>query len=123
MPQGAPQGLDTPLPPPPSSIEWYPFTNLVPIHPESQTTTDPEPKSTLEGTSSHSTDPEPRPDSDQPNEGHVTWHDVALNIAADMLWKAREAIRNSLGYTTSAGLARNKFLAKVRFFSAKLTFA
>lgn len=122
MPQGAPQGLDTPLPPPPSSIEWHSFSNLIPIHPESQTRAYPDPnypdpKSTLEGTRSRSTSLEPRPDP------QVTWHDVALDIAANMLWKAREAIRNSLGYTTSAGLARNKFLAKVTLFSVQLALA
>jgi DNA polymerase eta len=115
VPQSAPQGLDTPLPPPPS-MEWHSFTNLVPIHPESQITADPDPESTLEGASPRLAPQELRPDPDHPNEGQVTWHDVALNIAAGMLWNAREAIRKSLGYTTSAGLARNKFLAKVKFF-------
>src|SRR6266404_391417 len=119
VPQGAPQGLDTPLPPPPSSIEWHSFTNLIPIYPGSQSTADPDPKSSLEGTSPRPTSLEPRPDPDVSNEGQVTWHDIALNIAAEMLWKAREAIRNSLGYTTSAGLARNKFLAKVKLFFCK----
>lgn len=120
MPQGASQGLDTPLPPPPSSIEWNPFTNLIPIHLESQITADPDPESTLEAANSPPAFLEPCQEPDQTSEGQVTWHDVALNIATDMLWKAREAIRNALGYTTSAGLARNKFLAKVGFFPTKL---
>ena len=122
MPLDSPQGLDTPLPPPPSSIEWHPFTNIIPTHLESQIPADPDSESTLEATDSHLAflDPHEVPEPDQANEGRVTWHDVALNIATDMLWKAREAIRNTLGYTTSAGLARNKFLAKVRFICAKL---
>ena len=119
MPLDAPQGLDTPLPPPPSSIEWQPFTNIIPTHLESQIPADPDPESTLEATDSHPAFQEPRQEPDKATEGQVTWHDVALNIATDMLWKAREAIRNTLGYTTSAGLARNKFLAKVKFISAK----
>ena len=117
MPQGASQGLDTPLPPPPLSIEWHPFTNLIPTHLESQITADPDPESTLEAANSPPALLEPR---QEPDQTQVTWHDVALNIATDMLWKAREAIRNTLGYTTSAGLARNKFLAKVKFFPATL---
>jgi DNA polymerase eta len=120
VPQGASQGLDTPLPPPPSSIEWHPFTNFISIHLESHATADRNPESILEATTSHSASLAPRRDPDQPSEGQVTWHDVALDIATNMLWKAREAIRNTLGYTTSAGLARNKFLAKVKLISAKL---
>jgi len=123
VPQDASQGLDTPLPPPPSSIEWNPFTNLIPTHLESQTTADPDPRLTPEEIDSLPTSLEAQQEPNQSSEGQVTWHDVALNIATDMLWKAREAIRNSLGYTTSAGLARNKFLAKVKRISAKLALA
>ena len=64
-----------------------------------------------------------------------TWHDVALSIAAELMDKIRAEVRIQLGYTTSAvslrrapifriqpmdsvrvsqGIARNKFLAKVR---------
>ncbi|KAK7024244.1 N-acetyltransferase eso1 [Paramarasmius palmivorus] len=43
----------------------------------------------------------------------ITWHDVALSIAAEMMNKVREAITENLGYTTSAGIARNRFLAKL----------
>ncbi|KAG7089797.1 hypothetical protein E1B28_011447 [Marasmius oreades] len=43
----------------------------------------------------------------------TTWHDVALSIAAEMMHKVRVDIASKLGYTTSAGLARNKFLAKL----------
>jgi len=62
-----------------------------------------------------------------------TWHDVALFIAAGLMKKAKEEVKQQLGYTTSAvscdpaifvrleltyvkGIARNKFLAKVIFF-------
>ncbi|KAF9266589.1 DNA/RNA polymerase [Marasmius fiardii PR-910] len=47
------------------------------------------------------------------DEGDATWHDVALSIAAEMMNKVRVDIADKLGYTTSAGLARNKFLAKL----------
>ncbi|EEB87265.1 hypothetical protein MPER_15462, partial [Moniliophthora perniciosa FA553] len=81
----------TPLPPPPI-IEWGPFSNVIPVVPR-----DPE---DLE----HSK----QSDDTAPN----TWHDVALSIAAEMMNKVRVAIAETLGYTTSAGIARNKFLAK-----------
>jgi DNA polymerase eta len=123
VPQDAPQGLDTPLPPPPSSIEWHQFTSLISIHPSSQTTANPDPNLALEATSSHPTPLEHLQEPNLSNEDPVTWHDVALNIAAQMLWNAREAIKSALGYTTSAGLARNKFLAKVKFFSPKTALA
>ncbi|KAF8575427.1 DNA/RNA polymerase [Ramaria rubella] len=42
-----------------------------------------------------------------------TWHDVALSIAASLMLRMRDEIKTRLGYTTSAGIARNKFLAKL----------
>ncbi|KAK0450063.1 hypothetical protein EV421DRAFT_1899578 [Armillaria borealis] len=42
-----------------------------------------------------------------------TWHDVALSIAAELMGQVREDIKTKLGYTLSAGIARNKFLAKL----------
>ncbi|KAJ6631036.1 hypothetical protein B0H10DRAFT_1980512 [Mycena sp. CBHHK59/15] len=69
VPDDAPLGLDTPLPPPPQ-ISWR--QDNIPS----------------------------------------TWHDVALSIAAELMAKVREEISSKLGYTTSAGIAKNKFLAK-----------
>ncbi|KAK2460925.1 hypothetical protein APHAL10511_007395 [Amanita phalloides] len=43
----------------------------------------------------------------------TTWHDVALSIAAELMQKARQEVLEKLGYSTSAGIARNKFLAKL----------
>ncbi|CAK5268628.1 unnamed protein product [Mycena citricolor] len=43
----------------------------------------------------------------------TTWHDIALSIGAECMQRVREQILNTLGYTTSAGIARNKFLAKL----------
>ncbi|KAF5392380.1 hypothetical protein D9757_001501 [Collybiopsis confluens] len=88
VPPNAPNGLDTPLPTPPS-IEWNANTHLIPIDPDSET-----------ADQDFRTDP-------------PTWHDVALHIAAEMMYKVRADIANKLGYTTSAGIARNKFLAKL----------
>ncbi|KAG1866869.1 hypothetical protein F4604DRAFT_1777888 [Suillus subluteus] len=90
VPADAPNGIDSPLPPPPL-IKWDDLgTVLLP-----------------EGTDSAG---------EQSNievDGDATWHDVALSIAAELMRKIREDIHSKLGYTTSAGIARNKFLAKL----------
>ncbi|KAK7032854.1 DNA polymerase eta [Favolaschia claudopus] len=84
VPDDAPLGLDTPLPPPPQ-VSWDGLGTVVPI--------DPSITEELESPS--------------------TWHDVALSIAAECMEKVRQHIKAILGYTTSAGIARNKFLAKL----------
>lgn len=79
MPPDAPNGADTPLPEPPP-IDWGTDSHLVPINlaeTESETVTEVQ------------RDP-------------VTWHDIALQIAAEMMHKVRVDIANELGYTTSA---------------------
>ncbi|KAJ6612308.1 hypothetical protein B0H10DRAFT_2053209 [Mycena sp. CBHHK59/15] len=86
VPDDAPLGLDTPLPPPPQ-ISWSPLDSLVPINPNE--------------------------DSKGQDNIPSTWHDVALSIAAELMAKVREEISSKLGYTTSAGIAKNKFLAKL----------
>ncbi|KAF9561965.1 DNA/RNA polymerase [Agrocybe pediades] len=95
VPSSAPDGLDTPLPPPPP-INWDGFGNIIPVD---------SPKEPEE-TTDEATDTKP---DDPPH----TWHDVALSIAAGLMKKAKEEVKNRLGYTTSAGIARNKFLAKL----------
>ncbi|KAF9223455.1 DNA/RNA polymerase [Gyrodon lividus] len=90
VPPDAPQGVDSPLPPPPT-INWNQLGTLIPI-------------ATAEG-------------NDEVfvfEDGHMTtWHDVALSIAAELMDKIREDVHKNLGYTTSAGISRNKFLAKL----------
>jgi len=113
VPANAPDGTDSPLPPPPP-INWDDLGSVVPVSPSVET----------DGTSEH-------PDE---TDGGTTWHDVALSIAAELMGKIREDIHLKLGYTTSAvsefrphqgatnnftrdewiqGISRNKFLAKV----------
>ena len=41
------------------------------------------------------------------------WDDVCLSIAAEIVQEVRTRIRQRLGYTCSAGIARNKMLAKL----------
>lgn len=82
VPDVAPNGIDTPLPPPPSII-WDDLGSVVPID---------------------VSDPDvPENDDSKPDEVvHTTWHDVALSIAAELMGKVREDIRVKFGYTTSA---------------------
>lgn len=56
-------------------------------------------------TSQSSVDAEPFPD--------LTWIDVAHSIAAERMIAVRKHIVEQLGYTTSAGIAENKALAKL----------
>lgn len=91
VPANAPNGTDSPLPPPPPLIHWDDLgTVLLPERVDSA--------------------------GEQSNvevDGGPTWHDIALSIAAELMRKIREDIHSKLGYTTSAGIARNKFLAKL----------
>ncbi|KAI5964773.1 eso1 [Candida pseudojiufengensis] len=41
------------------------------------------------------------------------WDDITLLIGSQLLFKLRQTIYENLGYTTSAGLARNKLVAKL----------
>lgn len=124
VPPDAPDGLDTALPPAPE-ISWEGRGNLIPIDPPSDDQAVGPPHATV--TKLEVADGE---------EGPLrTWHDVALSIAAELMNKIRAEVRLQLGYTTSAvslrrasffriqsmdsvrvsqGIARNKFLAKVR---------
>ncbi|KAJ8589533.1 DNA/RNA polymerase [Rhizopogon salebrosus TDB-379] len=92
VPADAPDGTDSPLPPPPP-INWDGLGSVVPVSPSGET----------DGASEHSDEVD----------GGTTWHDVALSIAAELMGKIREDIHSKLGYTTSAGISRNKFLAKL----------
>jgi DNA polymerase eta len=52
------------------------------------------------------------------SEGHseeepTDWDDVVMYLAAEMIQKTRREVEEKLGYTCSAGLARNKMLAKL----------
>ncbi|KAG2017823.1 eta DNA polymerase [Coprinopsis cinerea AmutBmut pab1-1] len=117
VPPDAPNGVDTPLPPPPP-ISWYGTGDLIPINPVPATstlTTGP-----VEGQDQPSTSKQQPAEEAVHDEGlqdgedaNTTWHDVALSIAAGMVMKARKGVLEQLGYSTSAGLARNKFLAKL----------
>ncbi|KAI0073880.1 DNA/RNA polymerase [Panus rudis PR-1116 ss-1] len=114
VPPDAPLGKDTPLPPAPP-IDWTGLGEVIPVYPKPKEEKKQEPGED-EGPESKSDDS--RDDTEPhtteiPPEPEPTWHDVALSIAADLMNKIRRSIYEKLGYTTSAGIARNKFLAKL----------
>ncbi|KAF8824895.1 hypothetical protein HHX47_DHR7000283 [Lentinula edodes] len=88
IPADAPNGVDTPLPPPPP-IDWGTDSHLIPIY---------------SNANSESTDEETS------QSAPLTWHDIALRLAAEMMHKVRVDIAAQLGYTTSA----------IRFLGGKL---
>ncbi|KAL1724171.1 hypothetical protein EV715DRAFT_189180 [Schizophyllum commune] len=118
VPHDAPRGADSPLPPPPP-LSWDGLGTVIPVHPPASN----EGKAKEEGRQGESgaenkdeeKDDAPYPDDDAPNleDDSTTWHDHALAIAAEYMLKAKEEIYTRLGYTTSAGIGRNKFLAKL----------
>ncbi|CAE6479132.1 unnamed protein product [Rhizoctonia solani] len=129
IPDG-PFDLDTPLPAPPAQIDWarlnahvIPVTNDSsadkdkPTRPSTPFLTNEATSNTMDNTPSS---PVPvSPDSPLADLAEVgsdappTWHDVALSIAAEFMRDIRQATFEKLGYTLSAGIARNKMLAKL----------
>ena len=141
VPDEAPAGVDTPLPPPPP-ISWDGLGSLIPFEgdelldvrkeDEVSFARKDEENGALEHLKVHNT---VEPEEAQSAEELLTWHDVALSIAAELMQRARDEVRTNLGYSTSAvrgslfisadssrhrlhfkGIARNKFLAKVVLF-------
>ncbi|KZT06045.1 DNA/RNA polymerase [Laetiporus sulphureus 93-53] len=111
VPPDAPQGLDSALPPP-SPISWDGLGVVIPIDPSKPET----PSNVSEpGLRDEQARVDGRKDDAEITEDVTltTWHDVALSIAAELMGKIRSDIYRTLGYTTSAGIARNKFLAKL----------
>ncbi|CAE6502322.1 unnamed protein product [Rhizoctonia solani] len=119
--------LDTPLPAPPEEIDWAGLnTHVIPVTSDSPPDKDANTPSLTLQVPLNDTDSTPAgllipvsPDllsadvtkvgSDVP----PTWHDVALSIAAELMRDIRQATFEKLGYTLSAGIARNKMLAKL----------
>ncbi|KAI0346179.1 DNA/RNA polymerase [Trametopsis cervina] len=127
VPPDAPDGKDSPLPPPPP-ISWDSLGTVIPVNPppavqatevrEQDDRDDGEPEDASELSLEHDGEDVPMPDtvSDgaiEEEDGSTTWHDVALSIAAELMGQIRRDIFTKLGYSTSAGIARNKFLAKL----------
>ena len=52
-------------------------------------------------------------DTDQTEDDDPDWDDIAILIGSEIVRDVRKAIRDKLHYTCSAGIARNKFIAKL----------
>ncbi len=91
VPPDAPNGLDSPLPPPPP-ISWEGRGNIISVNPPKEKPSEDKPVFT--GAEEDN--------SIEEEDEQTTWHDVALSIAAELMMRIREDIRTKLGYTTSA---------------------
>lgn len=113
VPPDAPLGLDTPLPNPPD-IDWEPLGNVVPVLTE-------EDQARLDGIDAGEASKEAgegkaekvqAPTSSQviarPADPINAWSDYALSIGAELMQTCRRGVLQQLGYTCSAGVARNK---------------
>lgn len=115
VPPDAPEGKDTPLPPPPP-ISWDGLGTVIPVNPPppppppSETETALPDDNSNAGESATSDIPEDTAraedkveDTDAQVDGEPpTWHDVALSIAAEMMAKVRNDVHTKLGYTMTA---------------------
>ncbi|KAF3928071.1 hypothetical protein AA313_de0202520 [Arthrobotrys entomopaga] len=52
-------------------------------------------------------------DGEEAEEEPLDWDDIVMGIAADIVQDIRRQVKERLGYTCSAGIARNKMLAKL----------
>ncbi|KAK4701217.1 DNA polymerase eta, partial [Phenoliferia sp. Uapishka_3] len=105
--------LDTPLPSPYSlgvRLDWALVGNLVPNNGQKKGEGD-EAKEYDESLGKEDREDERMRRLEE--EIEVTWSDVALWIAAEIVMKCRKAVEDQLGYTCSAGIAPNKMLAKL----------
>jgi DNA polymerase eta len=84
--QVPPEGVDTPLPPPPP-ISWSDLDNVIPTNPSNREVGE---------------DDANAGDHQGADDTSMTWHDVALSIAAELMQKARQEVYTKLGYSTSA---------------------
>ncbi|KAK4048261.1 N-acetyltransferase eso1 [Microbotryomycetes sp. JL221] len=117
LPPGA--TLDTPLPTPQQvgvELDWSKVGNLVPIHGQSKEEL---PKPNSEEASTTTTEDHKKSVPlmtavlPQEDESELSWSDVALYLGAGIVKQCRSAVEDRLGYTCSAGIARNKMLAKL----------
>ncbi|KAM6504280.1 hypothetical protein JOM56_001223 [Amanita muscaria] len=115
VPSDAPHGIDTVLPPPPP-MSWNGLGHVIPINPApSSSTSINKDQTNADATSGVAKELEAGVNEADDDSDRVTttWHDVALSIASELMDKARVEVYKQLGYSTSAGIARNKFLAKM----------
>lgn len=93
VPEDAPDGLDSPLPPPPP-IDWSKSGNVFPVTKDEKD--------------------EGEENSDNGEQPEDTWQDWALCMGAEIMAEVREQVWKRLHYTCSAGIAHSKAMSKVR---------
>lgn len=106
VPPDAPNGVDSPLPPPPP-ISWDGLATVVPVNPPKEP---PKERALPAEGALDTTAEDQKSNASEPSDDEkvveddtlTTWHDVALSIAAELMLRIREDIRTKLGYTTSA---------------------
>lgn len=82
------------------TFEWEKFGDVVPVRPK---------KKVLEGEGlGEEKVEEQHAEEENEEEGELTWGDVVLALAAEIVGECRLAVQTRLGYTCSAGLAHNK---------------
>ena len=86
LPEDAPFGLDTPLPPPPP-ITWDPLSNIFPLRGDSGT-------AVAEDGDGY--------DGLADEEAAGGWEDYALSVGAEIMGRIRAEVKRELGYTCSA---------------------
>lgn len=106
VPKDAPDGIDSLLPPAPP-IDWTDAGYVIPVATDDQND---EPEEKLE---EELEDEEGDDDKGEGGSRTTCWSDWALRIGADIMTDLREEIWKRLHYTTSAGVAHNKAMAKV----------
>lgn len=120
--------MDTPLPDPPKVDAWEErgLGYLVPIGGEKKkeeenrkdevTTNDGIMGTEAALAESSSKTEDAKETSEETIESSWNWTDVALAMGAELMARVRKEVEEQLGYTTSAGIAPNKSLAKVSGF-------
>ncbi len=101
IPPDAPDGRDSPLPPPPP-ISWEGLGTLVPVIPPPPDTPDTPSDIRIRDRSHPCTTPIDEELGVGENDELTTWHDVGLSIAAELMSNTRNIVHKKLGYTTSA---------------------
>lgn len=91
VPDDAPEGLDTPLPPAPP-IDWSKCGHLFPIKRDHV---------------------DENGGDDEVEDEEPGWQDVAICYGAEIMAEVRAEVWKRLHYTCSAGIANNKAMAKV----------
>jgi DNA polymerase eta len=104
VPDDASDGIDTPVPPPPQ-ISWVGFGFTIPINPPPIAEDTSASNKNLDSEDTNSVVAQEATGSleeDDLEDALITWHDVCLSIASELMGKVREDVRVNLGYSTSA---------------------